>query len=473
MGHTKLKIFIGIIFTLLWVVFLFFAKSLAGDFLLDPSSFLEPSKMLLLFVSLPLFFIWLVWGVPLGIFCTIFTIIFIMLLFDRSVYVYSAGASVLLSFLGFKLHKNFEDETKEMELSIEKLDEAINLLSQKIKRESQDDERMRASLKKTTYLRSITEDYSRTIYEEDILDLIVKNAFELFPDANRVLLYAVDPEKQELKLVRSKKRDSEFPIKAKKGDLFDRWLLKHDMPLLVQDARKDFRFSVKEELDEGFSSIISTPLISENKTYGLLRIDSKEKNKFTQSDLRFLDIMADLSSVSLQNANLYKKVQDLAIHDSLTGLYVHKFFVERLRNEVKRSLRNNINLTLLMLDIDNFKSYNDKYGHNAGDMALRQISSVLKSFADPGDIVGRYGGEEFTLLLLNKDKKTGESIAEKIRDEISKTPLVLRREETSLTVSIGVASCPTEARMTEDFLRLVDSRLYKAKESGRNKVCAK
>ncbi|MEE9499858.1 MAG: sensor domain-containing diguanylate cyclase [Candidatus Omnitrophota bacterium] len=375
----------------------------------------------------------------------------------------------IASFITYLLNRIFQRKRKILEVDSEKIDEELNLLADEIKSVENANLRMRSSLERITHLKNMVEDYSQTLSEEDILDSVIKNSFELFKNATRVLLYLVDTEKQELKLVRSRKRELSFLIKAKKGDVFDRWVLKHRIPLLVEDIYKDFRFS-PEELDQGFNSIISVSLTSEHKVLGILRIDSKDKNKFTQSDLRFLDIIADLSSVSLQNAILYKKIEELAIHDSLTGLYVHKYFIERLKDEVKSSLRNNMDICLLMLDLDNFKAYNDKYGHTAGDLVLKHISSILKSFTKPGDIVSRYGGEEFTLLLLNKGKPTGAKIAESIRQKINKTPLVLRREKTKLTVSIGVASCPSEEKMADELLRLADSRLYRAKKEGKNRV---
>lgn len=473
MGRTKVKTFVGIISVLAWIFFLVYIKILKDATLVDPTRFSETSKILLFYPGIPIFFIWLVLGLPFGLPAFFITSIFIALLFESRICTFPLLSFVFMGYLGYRLNKIFENDTKNLEIDIEKMDEKLNLLCEETKSEENDNLRMRSSLARIAHLKNIIEDYSLTLSEEEVLNSIVKNTFELFEDANRALLYLVDTEKQELKLVRSKKRESHLPIRAKKGDVFDRWVLRQRTPLLVEDIQRDFRFSLKEELDKGFNSIISTPLTSEHKVLGILRIDSTQADKFTQSDLRFLDIIADLSSVSLQNSILYKKVGSLAIHDSLTGLYVHKYFIERLEEEVKRSLRNNMDISLLMLDLDNFKDYNDKYGHNAGDLVLKHIASILKSSRHTGDIISRYGGEEFTFLLLNRDKKAACEIAENIRKRISETPLVLRRKKTKITVSIGLASSPSEAKIAREFLQLVDSRLYKAKEKGRNRVCVK
>jgi len=472
MEHAKTKFFTQIASLILFISFLITAKFLKDTLALNPVSFLETSKILLLYLNIPVFFIWVTLGIFAGLASTVVSVFLMMLFFEKSVWIFPAMSFFVISFLAYRLNRNFESHAKGLEIETEKMDEESNLLSERIKLEENNNLRMRSSSKKTAYLKKVIEDYSLALSEAEVLDSVLENSFDLFQEANRVLVYLVDTEKQELMLLRSKKRGIPFPIREKRGDVFDRWVLKHATPLLVEDIKKDFRFSDGEDLDRGFNSIISIPLMSEQKVFGTLRVDSVNKGKFTQSDLRFLDIIADLSAVSLENAMLYKKVQDLAIHDSLTGLYVKKYFDERLKGEIKRSLRNNTNLSVLMLDIDNFKDYNDRHGHNAGDLALMHISSILKSFARPGDIVSRYGGEEFILLLLNREKLSASRLAEDIRKKINESPLILRREETRLTVSIGVASSPSEEKMADELVRRADARLYKAKEKGKNSVCA-
>jgi len=473
MGRTKFKTHVRIVAVFVWAISLACAKILKDTFLVDPASFWQTSQILLIYLSVPIFFIWLTLDIPFGLPAILVSSVFTILLFSGNIAMYAILFFFIAAYFGHKLNGIFETKVKNLEVDNEKMEEKLNLLHQGIKAQENDNSRIRNSLQKISHLKNIIEDYSQALSTDDITESIVQNSFELLKNANRVLLYMVDTEQHELKLVKSKKRDTSFVIKAKKGDVFDRWVLRHRMPLLVNDIKRDFRFSTKEELDKGFNSLISSLLISEHKILGVLRVDSTETSKFTQSDLRFLDIIAGLSSVSLQNSMLYERVEDLAIHDSLTGLYVHKYFVERLEEEVKRSLRNNMDLSLLMLDLDNFKIYNDEHGHNAGDLVLKHVASTIKAFTGSGDIIARYGGEEFTVLLLGRDKKAAEEIAQKIRRSISETPLVLRRKKTPMTVSIGVATCPSESRIANEFLRLVDSRLYKAKEKGRNKVCAK
>jgi len=473
MGHTRTKTLTVIFSLLAWIFFLILSKFIRNTLLLNPIYFQKTTTIFLFYLSIPIFFITLILELPFVLVSTIVTTLAMAIFFNPKISALPIALLISAGLLGRKMGNLSRANVKNTEIETEKFSENFNLLSEKIKLEEKNNFRMRHSLERITYLKNIVENYSQRLEEEDVLNSIVKSSFELFENANRILLYLVDTEKQELMLARSKKRNIDFSIRAKNGDVFDKWTIRHRMPLIVEDIYKDFRFTPEENFDKGFNSLISTPLVSENKVLGILRVDSNKKHSFSQSDLRFLDIIGDISSVSLRNAILYKRVQDLAIHDSLTGLYVHKYFIEKLKHEIKRSLRSDMDISLLMLDLDNFKSYNDRYGHNAGDLVLKHISAILRSFAKPLDIVSRYGGEEFTLLLLNKDKDKASKIAEKIRAAMKKTPLILRRQMINMTVSIGVASCPTEAKTVEEFLKIVDARLYKAKKNGKDQVCLK
>jgi diguanylate cyclase (GGDEF)-like protein len=186
-----------------------------------------------------------------------------------------------------------------------------------------------------------------------------------------------------------------------------------------------------------------------------------------------LDIIGELTALALENARLYRQTEELAIKDSLTGLYVNRYFKERLDEEIKRALRSDISFAFLMMDIDDFKGFNDKNGHIAGDAVLKKIGEILSSKASPGDIVARYGGEEFAFLTLNCDRKQAVELAENIRKEVETTPVLIRRKKCSVTMSVGVAMFPGDAKMKEDVIWEADTCLYKAKSGGKNKVCSK
>jgi len=205
---------------------------------------------------------------------------------------------------------------------------------------------------------------------------------------------------------------------------------------------------------------------------GILRLDNQLPAFYTQDDLRFLVVICDLGAVALENGELFQKTQDLAIHDGLTGLYTKIYFMERLKEECKRSLRQNSTFTLLMLDIDYFKNYNDRFGHTAGDLVLKALSATMAGyFKEFNTIISRFGGEEFCVILSHMDKKKARSIAEDLRVRIEGTKIILRRQETNITVSIGVANFSGDAKDETELLLKSDKAMYEAKQKGRNRVC--
>jgi diguanylate cyclase (GGDEF)-like protein len=165
------------------------------------------------------------------------------------------------------------------------------------------------------------------------------------------------------------------------------------------------------------------------------------------------------------------RLAQLAVTDGLTGLYNHRHFHERIALEVERSQRSGLPLSLLMMDVDNFKQFNDSYGHPAGDEVLRQLARVLGDARRANDVVARYGGEEFAVILVDTAKFTAAKVAERIRDRVyahdfsDAAPKAPR-----LSVSIGVATFPDDGPDAEALVRVSDAALYSAKRAGRNRV---
>jgi len=379
-----------------------------------------------------------------------------------------AAVSVVL---GHKLFANYFGLKQGYKVKRERIDQDINLLRDELDRNKNEIANVTARFKRYENLSEITEKYSSSLSEADVARTIIENAYSIFGKSDRALLYRVNEKRQELYLTHSKREDKMPYVKQKKGDLYDRWVFLKRQPLLVDDIKKDFRFSMESEgKDELFSSLIAAPLISGDKVIGVLRMDSREMGHFSQYDLRLLDIVSQTASIALENAILYKRLNELAITDGLTNLYVQKFFKERLSKEIKRSIKAKTPFAVMIMDIDNFKDFNDRYGHLAGDIVLKHISSILMSNLAGGDIAARYGGEEFACMLLGKDINKACNFAEKLRKVISSTPIMLRRKDSYISVSIGISSCPQDSNLQEDLIRIADKRMYKAKEKGKNRV---
>jgi diguanylate cyclase (GGDEF)-like protein len=165
-----------------------------------------------------------------------------------------------------------------------------------------------------------------------------------------------------------------------------------------------------------------------------------------------------------------KELHELSITDSLTGLYNRKHLMETLENEVARSKRHKHDFSVLVIDIDHFKEYNDTYGHLAGDEVLSRLATVFKESVRSCDYVARYGGEEFILVLPEIGPEDGVKAAERIRKKVAKESFAGDGETIQVTVSVGVASYPKDGDDSQSIIRHADTALYKSKESGRNRV---
>jgi two-component system, cell cycle response regulator len=377
-------------------------------------------------------------------------------------------------FVGYYMHRRMYQSHQKYTVSMEKVGEDNNLISNHMKNRDVEVSAMGRKIDGLLKIKNIADKLSVILDEDEIMKTVSADAFSIFGEDNRVMLFMVDGATDELNLAVTLKGPGRRPFGSKKGGIFDSWAFKNAKSLLVKDVKKDFRFSVEgEESRDDAVSLIIKPLTIEGRLLGVIRVDSTHEEAFTPHELRILDIIGELAAVALENSRLYRQTEELAVRDSLTGLYVHRYFMERLDEEVKRSLRSGNPFAFLMIDIDGFKEFNDEYGHIAGDAILRNIGAILKKKASAGDTAARYGGEEFAFLLLGQNKKGALKVAEEMRKKIQATPVVLRRKRCSVTVSVGVAVFPEDARLRDDIIIEADRALYKAKSEGKNKVCSK
>ncbi len=182
-------------------------------------------------------------------------------------------------------------------------------------------------------------------------------------------------------------------------------------------------------------------------------------------------ILFDQFLLILKRVLLYEKIEDLSITDSLTNLYLRSYFLKRLEQEIERSKKFNLSFALLMLDLDHFKSYNDRYGHLVGDVLLSSVAKIVKDSVRQIDVISRYGGEEFLIMLPNTHRQEAEYISLRLRQEIENKQIRAYDEELQITVSIGCSLFPEDAENSEPLIDKADQALYKAKKACRNRVC--
>ncbi|OGM08788.1 MAG: hypothetical protein A2008_01365 [Candidatus Wallbacteria bacterium GWC2_49_35] len=239
-------------------------------------------------------------------------------------------------------------------------------------------------------------------------------------------------------------------------------------PLIINDTENDTRFHKMPETNYNIDNMICVPLISNNKPYGVINVVNKNGGlKFGENDLHVITSIANQISLILEKVKLYEQ----SITDGMTKLFIHRYFQARLDEEIIRARRYQSTLSLIMLDVDHFKKFNDTYGHQMGDVVLIGVAGVVHDLIRKNiDIPARYGGEEFAVILPETDIEGAYRLAERIRLEISKKEFEHNGKVVNVTASLGIASYPLHATAKLDLIARADLALYKSKENGRNKV---
>lgn len=224
-----------------------------------------------------------------------------------------------------------------------------------------------------------------------------------------------------------------------------------------------------DRLFSGSRARMLVPLISFGQILGVLTLHSSEKNAFHASELQSLESVADICASSIQSAHYVERIRQLSYLDGLTGIFNRRFFELRIQEEMERSRRGGTGMAVVMVDIDQFKKLNDEFGHVLGDEVLRQVSSVFHQQVRKIDVVCRYGGEEFALLLSNTTAAHAMAVADKLRKLVEgwQFPGVPR----TVTISAGVAAFPEHGVTRDELVHAADTALYAAKQAGRNRVC--
>lgn len=361
-----------------------------------------------------------------------------------------------IAMVGIEQEK-YQDEMNNLEITFKAKGEGISTFFEKY----------------STYynLRKLAEELTVSLSWGELAQKTVDRAMDFIPRGDYSKVTLAYGEERKLPVVARRRMRPVGSWGAKQGDIFDFWCIKNRRRLIVMDTQEDFRFVLSEsEKRENIRSLIVAPLFHEGRVMGTLGIHATRPNIFSHDDLRLLDAIATLASSAISNAMLYEKTEELAIKDALTGLFVRRYFYERLKEEHRRALLNKKTMSLLMCDLDHFKECNDKFGHQGGDLMLIQFADILK--ANLKDVLlARYGGEEFAILLPETSKSDALKIAEQLRKAVEKTAFSIRREQVKMTLSVGVANLPDDTMDLEALVQKADQALYRAKREGRNRVC--
>jgi diguanylate cyclase (GGDEF)-like protein len=244
----------------------------------------------------------------------------------------------------------------------------------------------------------------------------------------------------------------------------------HLLPLAASGL-KDGNGFLKSALNQGFHLI--SPLGIGNEVGCLLLVGQKKnKSHYDDSELNFISVISNIASLSLANIRQFATIEKLSYTDSMTGIFNYRYFYKRLGEEILRAKRYNRELSLVILDIDNFKLFNDNYGHQTGDMVLKSTSELITRAIRSIDIVSRYGGEEFCIIMPDTSENNGRVFIDRLRNEIADFRFKSQnmQKEVSITVSVGCSVFPHHATTSDRLIYCADMALLKAKSLGRNKA---
>lgn len=308
---------------------------------------------------------------------------------------------------------------------------------------------------------------------DEVLNLLTSVIQDVY-DYDRISI-SLKEDEHTAKIVKVLGKEAGFP----EGVIFDvneglnGWIIRKNKSILVSDLEKgDYfipRYSYEEKNNYRMRSFLGAPISYGKACYGAVTVESETPNIFVEQHEKILSMLTNNIGSAMESTVITQKLKKLAITDELTGLFNYRALKNRLYEEVERVRRYNSRFSLLMMDIDKFKNFNDSYGHLAGDQVLKVISGEFKKSLRNIDFIARYGGEEFVAILIETRLDNALLSAERIRKNIETKDIMYKGKEHHITISIGVAEYNSD--MTdEDIITIADKALYKAKLEGRNKV---
>lgn len=298
--------------------------------------------------------------------------------------------------------------------------------------------------------------------------VVAENIKQMIPNAQSVILFGVsnqDSHVLKAELINSPYSDYVRSLAVRNDEGILGKATELNRTLLIQDTEQ----YELQNLINNERSVIAAPLRAEEEILGLLYVGGAKERAFTEEHRSLVETVSYQASIAVKNALLYEQTQQMAFTDGLTGLYLHRFFQVRLTEEIAWADRYKKPICLVMVDADKFKQFNDTLGHPAGDALLQEIASLLKDKVRTTDIVCRYGGDEFALILKDVPKDEAIRTCERIRETFQ---LRFAAAVVQVTSSIGLACYPTDALNKKDLAKAADDALYVSKREGRNRVTA-
>jgi diguanylate cyclase (GGDEF)-like protein len=307
-----------------------------------------------------------------------------------------------------------------------------------------------------------------------VIELVVEKIRQLIPSEAWSLLM-VDEERQELVFeaaLGAKGREVQG-LRPKIGEGVAGWVAESGKPAIVNDTSKDARFSPHVDAKSSFEtrSILCAPLVSRGRTIGVLEILNKKGGPFSRRDLELVLTLVEPCAIAIENAILFQRTEQLTITDDLTRLFNSRYLNLYLGREIKRCKRHGIPLSVIFLDLDGFKSINDQYGHLAGSGTLTEVGGILALGVRESDILARYGGDEFVVVLPETPASGALVIAERLRRAVEEHRFLEPQGIAArISASFGIATYPDHALTPEGLIQKADQAMYRVKDRDKNGI---
>jgi diguanylate cyclase (GGDEF)-like protein len=338
--------------------------------------------------------------------------------------------------------------------------------------------RLRHQIRETAKRLSILTDIVKTANEmlepRKVTELIMAKIQQLIPcEAWSILM--VDEKTQELvfeSALGERGRDVSA-LRLRIGEGIAGWVARSGKPAIVNNVARDPRFASHFDDQTLFQtrSILCAPLISRGRTIGVVQVINRRRGRFTSEDLKMLLTLVEPCAIAIENAKLFQRAEQLTITDDLTKLFNSRYLTLYLERELKRCKRHAIPLSLIFFDLDGFKGVNDNHGHLAGSRTLTEVGTILAQVVRDSDILARYGGDEFVVVLPETPPAGAYVIAERIRKAIADHGFLASLGLSArISASFGIASYPEHGLTPEGLIQKADQAMYRVKERDKNGI---